>query len=43
MFLSILKYFELSITIVFLAAIGAHFFAIALPAAKMVIFAFVKL
>ena len=37
---SILKNFELSITIVFLAARGAHFFATSLPAAKIVILAF---
>ena len=39
---SFLKYLELSITIVFFAAIGAHFSATALPAAKKAIFDFEK-
>ena len=42
-FLSILKYFELSIIIVFSDAFFAYFSAIALPAAKKVISAFSKL
>ena len=39
---SFLKYLELSITIVFFAAIGTHFPATALPAAKKAIFTFEK-
>ena len=39
---SFLKNFELSITIVFSAAIGAHFSAIEEPAAKKAIFTFEK-
>ena len=39
---SFLKNFELSITIVFSAAIGAHFSAIDEPAAKKAIFTFEK-
>ena len=39
---SFLKNLELSITIVFSAAIGAHFSAIALPAEKNAIFTFEK-
>ena len=39
---SFLKNFELSITIVLFAAIGAHFSATALPAAKKAIFTFEK-